>query len=76
MKLKNNLQNTHIRIRDYVLISNTHSKILFSQGEKIASEYLQFMADSINYRNFFEENKLFDTKTKELFHKISQKIKP
>ena len=76
MKLKNNLQNTRIRIRDYVLISNTHSKILFCQGEKIASEYLQFMADSINYQNFFEKNKLFDTKTKKLFHKISQKIKP
>lgn len=76
MKLKNNLRNTKIRVKDYSEISTNHSKKLFQVGEKVASEYLQFIADSINYRRFFEKHNLFNTKTQDMFHKISQKIKP
>ena len=68
MKLKNNLRNTKIRVKDYSEISTNHSKKLFQIGENVASEYLQFIADSINYHNFFEKHNLFDAKTQELFH--------
>ena len=74
----NNLKKTGVSTREFHEIHKEANKLswLIKKVGDPYREQMQFKADSIQYRKFFEKHHLLDKKTLKHFNEVCKKIKP